>query len=553
MTKPVPHQSPIAYRPEIDGLRAVAILPVVFYHADFMGFDGGFVGVDVFFVISGYLIATIIIRDLIKGRFSILGFYERRARRILPALFFVILACLPVAVFLMFPSQLVEFGKSVLATVFFGSNILFWLDSGYFAAANELKPLLHTWSLALEEQFYLFFPLGMALLWRFGLRLKGLMLTVALMGLVSFILADWASTRMPAANFYLLPTRAWELASGVLTAFWLLRRPIAQGPWAEASSLLGLGLIGLAVVTLDGNYPWPGRWTLLPVLGTALIILCAHPSTLVGRWLSHPLIVFVGLISYSAYLWHQPLFAFARLGSPIALAPTVMVSLSLLTFILAWATWRFVESPFRNRAWLPRKQIFGWSVAGILGLAAAGSAGVLAQGMPWRFDAATLGLIAPQEQGRWFGTDCVAIPALPVGGCRYHPELPTRALIWGDSHAGALATNLAEDLAPRMVGLDVLMAPGCIPLPEIARLGKPTCDEEIPAQWAYVSSPAAPPVLILHSRWAMAFESTSFDNGEGGVERKQPYQLRLLSGGGRKMKNLSTNGWLTTCAPPCFS
>lgn len=214
------------YRSEIDGLRAVAVLPVIFFHANFDFFSGGFIGVDVFFVISGYLITTIILTEKEAGKFTITNFYERRARRILPALFFIMFSCLPFAWYWMLPTQLKDFAQSLSAVSLFSSNLLFWKESGYFDVAAELKPLLHTWSLAVEEQYYVLFPLFILLMWRFGKRLMVTML--ALIGLTSIILAQWGTVNHPSATFYLLPTRLWELLIGSLTAFYLLHESKTQ-------------------------------------------------------------------------------------------------------------------------------------------------------------------------------------------------------------------------------------------------------------------------------------------------------------------------------------
>lgn len=208
------------YRREIDGLRALAVLPVIFFHAGFKAFEGGFVGVDIFFVISGYLITNIILSDLNAGKFSIVTFYERRARRILPALFFVMLCCLPFAWLWLVPTHLEDFCQSMAAVSVFSSNILFWRESGYFGVASELKPLLHTWSLAVEEQYYLFFPLFLLGLWK--LRKRWIFGSLALVAIVSLLLAQWGAYNKPAATFFLLPTRGWELAIGALIAFYFL-------------------------------------------------------------------------------------------------------------------------------------------------------------------------------------------------------------------------------------------------------------------------------------------------------------------------------------------
>ena len=208
------------YRSEIDGLRAVAVLPVILFHAGFDWFSGGYVGVDVFFVISGYLITSIILKEQERSTFSLLKFYERRARRILPALFLVMLCCIPFARFWMLPSHLKSFSESLVGVSVFLSNVLFLFQSGYFAQASELKPLLHTWSLAVEEQYYLAFPLFVLLFWRFGRHRMAVLVAIA--AVLSLILAEWGWRHQAAANFFLAPTRAWELLAGSLCAFYLV-------------------------------------------------------------------------------------------------------------------------------------------------------------------------------------------------------------------------------------------------------------------------------------------------------------------------------------------
>jgi peptidoglycan/LPS O-acetylase OafA/YrhL len=231
------------YRKEIDGLRALAVLPVILFHAGFELFSGGFIGVDVFFVISGYLITTIILAELEQGKFSLINFYERRARRILPALFLVMFVCIPFAWFWLLPSDMKDFSQSLVAVSFFASNILFWRESGYFDAAAELKPLLHTWSLAVEEQYYVLFPLFLMLFWKLGKR--WILLTLGLAFLASLALAQWAAYAKPSAAFYLLPTRGWELLIGAFTAFYLSqpKRKEFGKTAGEVGGCLGLALI----------------------------------------------------------------------------------------------------------------------------------------------------------------------------------------------------------------------------------------------------------------------------------------------------------------------
>ena len=349
------------YRREIDGLRAVAVLPVILFHTGFSVFSGGYVGVDVFFVISGYLITSILINDLEQGNFSIAGFYERRARRILPALFFVMAACLPFAYMWMLPTQLKDFAQSLVAVVFFASNIFFWRESGYFAADAELKPLLHTWSLAVEEQYYLLFPVFLLLTWRFGR--SRVFWSVVVISVASLLIAEWGWRNKPSANFYLAPTRAWELLAGSICAF------LSVGKAQRSSnvlSVIGLGLIIFSIFAYDANTPFPSVYTLVPVVGTALVILFAEKETWVARLLSLRSLVGIGLISYSAYLWHQPLFAFARIRSLTEPSHELMGLLAAMSLLLAWATWYWIEQAFRKRAnplLVTRRSVFAVSGA----------------------------------------------------------------------------------------------------------------------------------------------------------------------------------------------
>jgi len=291
------------YRAEIDGLRALAVLPVILFHAGFELFGGGFVGVDVFFVISGYLSTTILIEDIESDRFSLLSFYERRARRILPALFFILMLCTLFAWLWMLPKQMTDFSLSLIAVALFGSNILFWQESGYFAAASEEKPLLHTWSLAVEEQYYLLFPLFLLFALRFGKN--KVFWTIVIFASFSLAMSEWGWRNKPEANFYLAPTRAWELFAGSIAAFTLLKRGLRSSNFL---SMLGLVAICFAIFVYDENTPFPSVYAFVPVVGVVLLILFAGKDTLAAKLLSTRIMVGIGLISYSAYLWHQPLW-----------------------------------------------------------------------------------------------------------------------------------------------------------------------------------------------------------------------------------------------------
>lgn len=370
----------ITYRREIDGLRALAVVPVMLFHAGFKTFSGGFVGVDVFFVISGYLITSIIVAEKQAGRFTLSSFYERRARRILPALFLVIFACLPAARLMLLPSDMKDFSQSIAAVSVFASNFLFWQKSGYFDSAAELRPLLHTWSLAVEEQYYVLFPIFLLLIWRYG---KAWILGIfAFVGALSLAFANLLVTTEPTAAFYLLHSRAWELLLGAIIALYLTdRMHHVVNQWtSQIASLLGLVLILVAVFAFDHRTPFPGLYALVPVVGTALIILYASPNTVVGSLLSTRLFVGVGLISYSAYLWHQPLLAFGRHASLHPPAIPLLLSLLAGTFVLAYISWRFVELPFRNNCVITRQRLFVFAVLTSVFLASVGLAGHLTKG-----------------------------------------------------------------------------------------------------------------------------------------------------------------------------
>ncbi len=349
------------YRAEIDGLRALAVLPVILFHAGFEWFSGGFVGVDVFFVISGYLITTIIISEMTEGKFSIVNFYERRARRILPALFFVMAACLPFAWLWLTPADLKGFGQSLVAVSTFSSNILFWQESGYFETAAELKPLLHTWSLAVEEQYYILFPIFLMLTWRLGI--KWVLLLLSIVFFISLGVAQWGAYNSPSAAFFLLPTRGWELLVGVFAAFYLKYRPhLKSHILNQALSLLGFGMIAYSIIAFDKTTPFPSLYALIPTIGTGLLILCAVPKTYVHKLLSLKFIVGIGLISYSAYLWHQPLIAFARHRSFGEISELILITLCLASLVMAWFSWRFVEKPFRSKTKVSGRLIFKFSI-----------------------------------------------------------------------------------------------------------------------------------------------------------------------------------------------
>ena len=375
------------YRAEIDGLRALAVIPVILYHAGFKLFGGGYVGVDVFFVISGYLITTIILAELESGTFSLIHFYERRARRILPALFVVMFVCLPFAWFWLLPNTMKQFSESLVAVSTFASNILFWRISGYFDTATELKPLIHTWSLAVEEQYYVLFPLFLMLTYKLGKR--WIVRLLVLIFVISLAGAQSLSETHPSFNFYMLPTRGWELLIGAFIAFYYSRHNIKKHNHIieQLGSLFGLLLIAYSVFSYNDKTPFPSVYALAPTLGAALIIIFASHKTVVGKLLGTKIFVAIGLVSYSAYLWHQPMFAFARERSFDKPSLYLMSALAVLSFTFAYLSWKYVERPFRNKNRISRNKVFSYGALCSALFIGIGLAGYLGDGFRSRFEA----------------------------------------------------------------------------------------------------------------------------------------------------------------------
>lgn len=445
------------YRAEIDGLRALAVIPVILFHAGFELFSGGFVGVDIFFVISGYLITTVLIEDIENQRFSLLNFYERRARRILPALLLVMLSCIPFAWVWLPPQAMKDFSQSLLATSSFSSNILFWLKSGYFDSANEMKPLLHTWSLAVEEQYYVLFPLFLMSIWRFGKT--RLFWVIATLAVISLMLSEWGARNNPTANFYLAPTRIWELFAGALAVFIVQGKEIKNN---NALALGGLAAVVFSIFAFDENTPFPSIYALAPVLGTVFILIYANKETYVAKLLSRRLFVGLGLISYSAYLWHQPILAFYRHATVEQNTPTYITLISA-TLFLAYLSWRYIERPFRSKTQISRSTFFWLTSITIVGICAFGIMGNASDGFAKKrnkalfkdlaYNSSRLGYIeCPETLSK---TD----PTLDY--CHGTSEQPT-ALLIGDSHADDKFYGIAKALNQyqwRLIG-----NPACPPI-----------------------------------------------------------------------------------------
>jgi len=480
----------LKYRPEIDGLRALAVLPVVFYHAClvfnvpvwFSGmFSGGYVGVDVFFVISGYLITSIIVKELNRNAFSFKDFYVRRARRILPALSVVVLATTIGAVCILDPSALRAYGKSLIGNGFFVSNYTFYKEAGYFSGPAEYIPLLHTWSLALEEQFYLFFP---PILWAIWVIKKSVAQTV-LAGLlfVSIGLAHYGSIHWPNASFYLLHARAWELLVGSFLALNADRMAEFCRRLSGISAFLcGLGLVAVigSFILFEPDTRHPSLYTLFPVVGTAFILAFGVKQMVVARLLSLNFLVVIGRISYSMYLWHVPIFAL-MLNYYLGAKQDGVLQWIGVIFALSWLSWRYVETPFRTRAF-PSSAVLLSAFAVLVAMIATGLALKTTDGWPQRFD-------MPSQLEKSFartpkhaegGVACFkAVEAhMPLEPCRFGVvNQKLDYLVLGDSHAFSALHAVQSYVRGRNLSGAAITIPACMPLVDATVMGRTKPDQ----------------------------------------------------------------------------
>jgi peptidoglycan/LPS O-acetylase OafA/YrhL len=464
------HDMFLKHRNDIDGLRAVAVLPVVLFHYGVGLFRGGFTGVDIFFTISGFVIATSILSDIRSGSFSIANFYFKRIRRILPAYAVVMIATTVVATVLLLPSDLVDYGRSLVSTSTFLSNFYFWKASGYFAAPAQTKPLLHTWSLSVEEQYYLFAPICFWSIYRYG-RARWL-LFLGPIALLSFLTGVAAVFVAPTAGFFLFPTRAWELLLGAIIA--LVNIPMEKHRGlSEVVSGAGLVLILFGLFTIEDGDPFPGWNALFPCLGTAMIIQAGigserrTGSPLVNRLLCYRPLVNIGLISYSLYLVHWPIAAFVKYETLSGPTVSEMVIMVAATFSLAWLSWRFVEQPCRQLSFDVRGKAFSVAAGFIAFAVLVGASAGWTGGIPLRFPDFAERQIAGVED--WGGDHC--FNENPSSPTPWDSQLCTRIhgkngriLLWGDSFAAHYVPGILRDAS--RIDADVLQYTfaGCPPL-----------------------------------------------------------------------------------------
>jgi peptidoglycan/LPS O-acetylase OafA/YrhL len=496
------------YRPDLDGLRAYAVLPVLFFHAGIGVFAGGFVGVDIFFVLSGFFMAKIILRDLDRGEFSFLDFYLRRMRRIFPALFAMIAVTSAVASFLFMPQEFEYFAASVEAAVLFVANILFRQESGYFDIASDMKPLLHTWSLSVEEQFYVVFPLALYLTHKFA-RPRLVPLIVAFI-VISFGASLWAVHYRPEKAFYLLHFRVWELLVGALVAAVPKRRDNAA-----ADTLLGFGgfaAILISVFVYRSEMPFPGLSALLPCLGAAALIRANSRSGPIAAILTNRPTVFIGKISYSLYLWHWPVIVFAQYLTVGSLTPELKAAVIAVSLLLAFLSWKYIEQPVRfgRLKAVSKPTVLASSAAFIL--VACGFAMVVQRtaGLPQRLPPEAARLYqatydtgpfnAPKcfadSDGKGLSTDQIDRSELCDIGV---PGGKPQFLLWGDSHAAAIAPAL--DVTAKRLGITGTFVgrASCPPLPE-TQFGEQAhvdrCIEHLKAVTALIERQKYPMVFL---------------------------------------------------------
>ncbi|NVO28004.1 acyltransferase [Donghicola sp. C2-DW-16] len=505
------------YRADIDGLRALAVMPVVLGHAGIPGFEGGFVGVDVFFVISGYLISTILMSELREGRLSLFSFYSRRAKRLLPALFTAITASLLMGWVIMTPTDFEQFGQSVLAVLALGSNVWMWQNTGdYFGAAAEITPMLHTWSLSVEEQFYLIFPCFFALLYRFSPKL--IWLIVALGTALAFWGSQWFTQTHPTAGFYLMPTRVWEFGFGAL---------VAVIPWPRVSALTGafftlagITLIAYAVCTFSAETRMPGVAALAPVLGATWVIFGGRQVNRVSRLLGTSIPVAIGLLSYSLYLWHWPVQVAFRLTSGYFELPIELgIASILLSFFLAYVTRHLIEEPMR------KEKLWPVSVATItpwcIGIVCLSVVITREHGIPQRINQQVLETYQTAVLPSTVHEACMDRP-MNDGPCLIGGSTGQRVFFWGDSHAGALLPAMDDWGHQTGMRIEAVAKAGCPPILGIDRSDRPSgfgCSANNSSVIKWLRQSNAPETVVLHARWPLVLTGKRSEGEAGGPQK----------------------------------
>ena len=518
----------IKYRPEIDGLRAIAVIAVILYHAKITIFGhylfrGGFIGVDIFFVISGYLITSIILKELnTTGTFSFKHFYERRIRRILPALLFVMLVSLPFAWMYLLPSSFIDFSKSILYSLGFSSNFYFhYSGQEYGAESGLLKPFLHTWSLSVEEQFYILFPIVLLITFKY---FRKYLIHILILGFaISLGLADWGSRNHPLFNFYVLPTRGWELLAGSILAYF----EVTRGRRSEIKTLnlilpsIGLLLIGHSILFFNDGMFHPSFYTLSPIIGVCLIIWFSNKEEIITKILSTKLFVGIGLISYSLYLWHYPIFSFARITDFFYQSNFNKILLGSIVIVFSILTYFFIEKPFREK-----KRKFKILLSGILItifiVIIVNSINIIKDGFKNRVPEILRNLddVPWEKLKNEEGEICFN----NVKSCEFNISSNKNLYIIGDSHLGVLIFDLKEKVTKKNYKFITSTFIGCLYYPGFNLVDKKSnkndkkCNDKYFQKLKYKLLKEKNSILIFGGRLPLHLSGKKFDNKEGHTE-----------------------------------
>ena len=509
----------LGYRPDIDGLRAIAVLAVLFFHADLGFVPGGYAGVDIFFVISGYLISRLIVGEIQEDNFSLLRFYERRIRRLFPALFAMLAIALIAGAVILLPQDFTYMSRNAFGAAAFVSNIAYWTQTGYFEGDAKVRVLLHTWSLAVEEQVYIVYPMILILVLRkWAAHLKAILLGLAA---ISFAACVWMTGTDQSTAFYLMPFRLWEFLVGGLLAVGVFKQP-GRPLTATIAGLTGLGALLGTFVVFDEMTVFPGAAALVPCLGTALLIW-AGQDTFSGRILSTSAMRFVGKISYSVYLWHWPLFVFVNYMIIGKLSFLQNVGLAGVAIGLGFLSWRFIEMPFRRPYdETPQRSVFALGGASIVLITCVSAAIYFNGGLPDRFQDRTVKLASYEKSMNPESDICEKVELQLAVNSRCTIGNPKNAsvFLWGDSHAGALFGALDQVAKDSGTGIVYGASPQCPPL-----LGAGTsaqCVEGNRKRLDYVLKNDEIRTVILAARWSLYLEGRFVSTGEAETNNGVP-------------------------------
>ena len=515
------------YRPDIDGLRACAVLPVVLFHMGVPAITGGFVGVDVFFVISGYVISRQLLEAIDSGTFSLLNFYERRVRRIFPALLFIVALTTVFAWLLLLPPQMLDFSDSLLASAFFSSNFFFWKQSGYFDIASAFRPLLHLWSLAVEEQFYILMPVAISVSYALGSRWRFIFWAGFL---ASLVLSVALTNTAPSANFFLLPSRAWELLLGALLV--LTPPPAPNRTIAEICGAIGVLLLLYSIFYFDENTPFPGAHALYPCVAAALLIYSGSShSPFFNRLISIKPLVFFGLISFSLYLVHWPLIVLSRyylLRNPQGYEVVLLIAGSVA---LAFLSYRFVELPFRRREFArSRRTLFAqgaiaMAVAAMIGLAGASS------GFAWRFPDFEERAATPQAEQWRSGVCFLGTQQAPeqwnLDACTLTRGNSGDMVLWGDSFAAHYVPGLLAHEKAIPYNIIEYTSAGCPPVIQYHSYSLPHCQQFNKGAIEMIEK-IRPKIVILSARWDLLLAHGFFNDLQETIDRIRSTGARVV-------------------------